>query len=273
MKKHLAYLLLSFSFFGASFGQQAKLPPQKHKLVVIAHRGDHTEAPENTLTAYRNAIQHEVDYVEIDLRTSKDGQLVIMHDASINRMTNAEGLVKEKTLAELKKLVVADKDHPEWKAETIPTFEEVLQACKGKIYIYLDFKDASVTATMQLLKKYGMEQSVVVYINAEEQFKEWRRVAPAMPLMVSLPDSVKTAQGVTDFLTATGADILDGSYEDYTPGMVKAAADKKIPVCPDIQSHHEGPDEWGPALQKGFSGLQTDHPKLLVEYLKKEGLR
>ena len=129
------------------------MPELKHKLIVVAHRGDHTEAPENTLTAFRKAINHGVDYVEIDLRTSKDGELVIMHDASIHRMTNGEGTVKEKTLAELKQLVVADKAHPEWAKESIPTFAEVLQLCKGKIYIYLDFKDASVPATIVLLKK------------------------------------------------------------------------------------------------------------------------
>ncbi len=275
MQKHLVYLFLFFLIPGTyfSFGQAVKLPELKHKLIVVAHRGDHTEAPENTLTAFRKAINHGVDYVEIDLRTSKDGELVIMHDASIHRMTNGEGTVKEKTLAELKQLVVADKAHPEWAKESIPTFAEVLQLCKGKIYIYLDFKDASVPATIVLLKKYRMEKSVVVYINTEEQYREWKRLVPDMPLMLSLPDNVKNAQGVSEFLSTTEVDILDGSYEDYTPEMVKAAMAKNVPVCPDIQSTHEGPEEWGSALSKGFKGLQTDHPKLLIAYLKKEGLR
>lgn len=266
----IAFLIFNYS---AARSQSSRLPIAKHTTIVVAHRGDHTEAPENTLAAFRNAITNGVDYVEIDLRTSKDGELVIMHDASIGRMTNGEGAVKEKTLAELKQLVVADKAHPEWARESVPTFAEVLQLCKDKIYIYLDFKAASVTATMVLLKKYGMEKSVLVYINSEEQYREWKRTVPDMPLMLSLPDNVKNAQGVTEFLATTAVDILDGSYEDYTPEMVKAAMAKNVPVCPDIQSTHEGPEEWGSALSKGFKGLQTDHPKLLIDYLKKEGLR
>lgn len=275
MRHSRFYLCMVLIFFSSNtaMAQISRLPILKHKTIVVAHRGDHTEAPENTLTAFRNAINNGADYVEIDLRTSKDGELVIMHDGSIDRMTNGEGAVKEKTLAELKKLVVTDKSHPEWAKESVPTFAEVLQLCKGKIFIYLDFKDASVTATMVLLKKYGMEKSVLVYINAEDQYHEWRRIAPEMPLMLSLPGHVKTAQGLTEFLAITMVDILDGSYENYTPEMVKAAMAKNVPVCPDIQSHHEGPEEWGPALQKGFSGFQTDHPKLLIEYLKKEGMR
>lgn len=271
--RYFIWIISLFYSYNTARAQVSRLPILKHKTMVVAHRGDHTEAPENTLAAFGNAINNGVDYVEIDLRTSKDGELVIMHDASIHRMTNGEGTVKEKTLEELKQLIVADKSHPEWAKASVPTFAEVLQLCKGKIYIYLDFKDASVTATMVLLRKYSMEKSVVVYINSEEQYQEWKRIVPDMPLMLSLPDHVKTAQGVREFLATTSVDILDGSYEDYTSEMVKAAMAKNVPVCPDIQSTHEGPEEWGSALSNGFKGLQTDHPKLLIDYLKKEGLR
>ena len=277
MINKIVYYILSASalFLPDShvYSQQAKIPAHKHKLVIIAHRGDHTEAPENTLTAYRNAINNGVDYVEIDLRTSKDGQLVIMHDGNLDRMTNGKGPLREQTLEQLKKLVVADKGHPEWAKESIPTFSEVLQLCRKKIAIYLDFKDASVAATVAELKKYGMQNSVVVYINSEQQFREWKSQAPQMPLMVSLPDSIKSAESLTDYITATGVQVLDGSYEDYTPEMVSAATKKNVPVWPDIQSPHEGPAEWNVALSKGLKGLQTDHPKLLIDYLKKEGLR
>lgn len=253
--------------------QPAPLPAGSHQTVVIAHRGDHTQAPENTLLAYTNAIRNGVDYVEIDLRTTKDGQLVIMHDATINRMTNGTGTVQEHTLAALRTLVVADKNHPEWPTATVPTFAEVLQTCRKKTRIYLDFKAADVGQTLAELKLYQMEKSVIVYINAPEQFKDWRALAPEIPLMVSLPDSIKTPEALSRFLETYGPDILDGDHSDYTAAMVAAAKAKGVAVWPDIQSAGEGPQDWGPALQKGFSGLQTDHPKLLVQYLKKNGKR
>lgn len=277
MMKRIAFffILTATTLIGNNkiYSQAAHIPKCKNRLVVIAHRGDHTEAPENTLAAYKNAIKNGADYVEIDLRTTKDGELVIMHDSKIDRMTNGKGAVREMTYEELKKWPVIEKSHPEWQEQPIPTFSEVLELCHKKINIYLDFKDASVTKSLRLIEKYGMQKNVVVYINSEEQFREWKSIAPQMPLMVSLPDSIKSATALSDFITSSGVNILDGSYEDYTPEMVKAAAAKNFPVWPDIQSPHEGPEEWNVALSKGLAGLQTDHPKLLVDYLKKKGVR
>lgn len=77
------------------------MPKGRHAFTVVSHRGDHTHAPENTLAAYANAIEAGADYVEIDLRTTADSQLVIMHDGSVNRMTNDSGPVKDMSWAKL----------------------------------------------------------------------------------------------------------------------------------------------------------------------------
>ena len=91
-----------------SFAQNglAPLPASKNKFVVIAHRGNHVNVPENTLASYEEAIKSGADYVEVDLRTSKDGFLVVQHDDTVDRMTDGTGKVNEKSLAELKKLQV-----------------------------------------------------------------------------------------------------------------------------------------------------------------------
>ena len=89
------------------------MPKPRHAFTIVAHRGDHTHAPENTLAAYGNAIAAGADYVEIDLRTTADSQLVVMHDGSVNRMTNDSGLVKNMTWAKLHSLKVRDKAHPD----------------------------------------------------------------------------------------------------------------------------------------------------------------
>src|ERR1019366_3692825 len=123
--------------------QKAMVPEAKHRFIVIAHRGYHVEVPENTLAAYENAIKNGVDYVEIDLRTTKDSMLVIMHDATVDRMTNGKGKISDLTYGEVHKLKVIDKRKDSTKTYPVPTFEEVLHICRTKIYIYLDFKDAS----------------------------------------------------------------------------------------------------------------------------------
>ncbi|SDP02647.1 glycerophosphoryl diester phosphodiesterase [Mucilaginibacter sp. OK268] len=269
-------LLITSIFFllaASDNWQPNQAPASKHKFIIAAHRGDHVIYPENTLAAYKEAIKNEADYVEIDLRTTKDGELVSMHDGSVNRMTNGQGQVKDLTLAELESLTVKNKDTTSTAVFRIPTFKQILQLCKNKINIYLDFKAADPAIAYQMIKQYGMEKQVLVYINSAPQFSGWRKAAPKMPLMLSLPDSVKTVAGMGDFITKYQPDILDGSYKQYSSEMVKLAEEKHIPVWPDIQSAGEGAADWDKALAIGLSGLQTDHPAALVKYLKSKGLR
>jgi glycerophosphoryl diester phosphodiesterase len=252
-----------------SYAQTAPLPESKHKFIVIAHRGQHTEVPENTIASFEEAIKSTVDYVEIDLRTTKDSVLVIMHDATVNRMTNGTGKVSDLTYAEIQKLQITDKTG---KTYPIPTFAEVLKTCKNSIHIYLDFKNASVAQSYQMIKKYGMEKQIIVYINEPHQYTEWKALVPEMPLMISLPENIKTADDVNKLLSQTPVALLDGDYSDYTPTTLKAAADAGVPAWPDIQSPDEAKN-WDKALATGFKGLQTDHPKALIDYLVKKGLR
>ena len=237
------------------------------KRIVIAHRGDHTEAPENTLKAYENAIANQVDYVEVDLRTTKDGNLVVMHDATVDRMTNGKGNVSELTLAELLQLEVTDKQNPSFGIYKIPQFEEVLDLCKNKVGIYLDFKEADPKQVWALVKKKKMERAVVVYINHEDQFKKWKAVAPYLPLMVSLPDSITTVENLAKFIRKVDPDILDGGLENYTPEMVRYVVKKKKEVWLDFQQPNEGPLHWKMGVQLGIQGFQTDKPKELKKWL------
>ncbi|HTK19751.1 MAG TPA: glycerophosphodiester phosphodiesterase family protein [Mucilaginibacter sp.] len=247
-------------------------PKARHKFIVICHRGDHVKYPENTLAAYAEAIKNGADYLEIDLRTTKDSALVSMHDATVNRMTNAKGAVKDLTMAEIKQLQVKSRDSLDKTVYQVPTFEEILKLCKDKIYIYIDFKNASASATYAMLKKYGMEKQVLVYINGIQQFIDWRHVAPDMPLMFSMPNSVKDVAGMKTFINQVKPDILDGSWKEYTKEMVQFATEQNIPVWPDIQSKDED-QNWDAAIVLGFKGLQTDHPPALIWYLEGKGLR
>ncbi len=270
MKNITAFLFL-FAFVTKTNAQIAPLPESKHKFIVIAHRGDHVEAPENTIAAFENGIKNEVDYVEIDLRTSKDSVLVIMHDATVDRMTNGKGKISDLTYAEIKRLKIFNKKDSA-KTYPVPTFEEVLKTCRDKIHIYLDFKNASVQQSYNMIKKYGMEKQVIVYINSAAQYKEWRSLVPSMPVMLSVPDDIKNEEQLKTFIAKYPLELLDGDYSGYTAEMVKLATAAGIAAWPDIQSANEDRN-WDKALELGFKGLQTDHPKALIEYLKKKGLR
>lgn len=266
-------IFLAFGIFfclsinATSQAQPNRLPESKHKMIVIAHRGNHTNVPENTLASVTEAIKYGVDYVEVDLRTTKDGHLVIHHDATVDRATNGKGKVNEHTLAEIKNLQVYNHNH---KTHHIPEFRDVLKLCKNKINIYLDFKDADVAETWKQIQEAGMERQIVVYINKKEQYPQWKAIAPQMPLMTSIPDEVKSLDQLTPFLNEVKIDVVDNVVDPEIQGSLQT---RNISVWLDVQDPKEGPNSWKAALKRGVQGLQTDHPEALIDFLKKNELR
>lgn len=269
--KLLLVILILLPFY--SFSQNAFIPPIRHKTIVIAHRGDHTHAPENTLAAYQNAIDDGADFVEIDLRQTKDNQLVIMHNDNILKMTGFDAEVKNMLFDSLRLKKVRDPFYTKYGLFDIPTFKEVLTLCKGKINIYLDFKEANTEQTFKEIYDAGMQNNVVVYINEPHQYNEWKTIAPMMPLIISLPDEINTAISLRNFLNTISIDILDGNAGSYNSEIVAAATEKNIPVWADIQADIETEDMWNTALSLGLAGLQTNHPKALIDFLIKKGIR
>ncbi|MDP4285963.1 MAG: glycerophosphodiester phosphodiesterase family protein [Bacteroidota bacterium] len=260
-------------FFSCSvfivLGQQTipPLPVSKDGFIVIAHRGGHLVKPENTVAAIEEAIKAGADYTEMDLRTTRDGYLVLCHNSTVDETTNGKGRVSDLTWNEIHKLDVVNKEGKQYR---IPEFRDALKACKGRINIYLDFKDADVAEAYRQIKAAGMEKHVVVYLNKPEQYPAWRKIAPAMPLMTSLPESVKTEADLRAFLKRMQIEVFD----NITDSKLLAAARKNgVSVWLDVEGADENPAKWSSAIHLGIQGMQTDHPGALVKYLKQNKLR
>lgn len=243
------------------------LPFVRNGFVVIAHRGNHVKVPENTLASMVEAIRSGADYAEIDLRTTKDGRLVLSHDASVDRMTNGKGKVRDLSFEEIEKLRVGPGSGGIYR---VPTFEEVLNACKGHINIYLDFKDADPAETYRQIKAAGMEKQVVVYLNKEEQYMQWKKTAPFIPLMSSMPKDITTSEQFRSFLEHTPLEVLDNVYDTTLQAV---ARQEGIALWLDVEDVNEGPGLWDRTLANHIQGLQTDHPQALIDYLKLTGRR
>ena len=110
----------------------------KDNVFVAAHRGWSTLYPENTLLAFRKALEIGVDQIETDVRITRDGELVCIHDATVDRTTNGTGKVAEMTLGELKALDAGSRKGAEFAGEKIPTFIEFLELVKDHPTITLD---------------------------------------------------------------------------------------------------------------------------------------
>src|SRR5579863_7434882 len=94
------------------------------QIVVISHRGEHLAHPENTLPAFEAAIAAGADYFEMDVRTTSDGKLVLMHDAKVDRTTNGTGLVRQMTFDQIRELDAGAKFNASFTGTKVPAFEE-----------------------------------------------------------------------------------------------------------------------------------------------------
>ncbi|WP_345006709.1 glycerophosphodiester phosphodiesterase family protein [Snuella lapsa] len=140
-----------------------KLNALNGKIMVCAHRGNHTDAPENSLQSITDAINSGIGMVELDIRQTKDGELVLMHDATIDRTTNGSGQVSDFTLQELQQFNLY-KENGTLTNEKIPTLREVLEISRSKLYLDLDIdKKASFNKVYPLVNQYGMLKQVLFY--------------------------------------------------------------------------------------------------------------
>jgi glycerophosphoryl diester phosphodiesterase len=248
----------------------APLPALKHPVAVIGHRGGRALAPENTLAAFRNAIRLGVDYVEIDVRATRDGHLVIMHDQTVDRTTNGTGAVRDLDFATIRSLDAGSKFDPKYAGEKVPTLDEVLELCRGKINIYLDHKEAPTDQVLAAVKKHHMEKHVVVY-NGPDGCREWKQLDSNIPVMPSLPNPYRREGGIAEFEKTLPAEVLDGNQVEWTKELVDEAHAAGVKVYVDALGPNDNPDGFRKALAMGVDGIQTDHPDQLIQTLKESG--
>lgn len=137
-------------------------------MLNIAHRGFKGAYPENTMLAYEKAIETGADGIEFDVHLTKDGELVIIHDETLERTTDGKGLVKDKTLRELKKLN-ASKGNLSCEVQTIPTLREYFDFAKNKdIITNIELKTSIITyegiekKVYDLINEHGMKDKIII---------------------------------------------------------------------------------------------------------------
>jgi glycerophosphoryl diester phosphodiesterase len=139
----------------------------KNHPLIIAHRGFSGRYPENTLAAVRAALDLGVDFVEIDVHETRDGEVIVFHDYRLKRLCGVRGRVRDKTLAEIKRL------NPQ-----IPTLREVLQTCRGKARILIEIKGADPCKVAAVIAQQRMEREVIVFSLSIPRLEAFAEAAP-----------------------------------------------------------------------------------------------
>ena len=233
--------------------------------VLIAHRGLLKQAPENTLAAFAACMELRFG-LELDIRRSKDGQLVCVHDETVDRTTNAKGKVSNFSLAQLRKLDAGAWFHPSFAGERVPTLDEVfalLKARKAKqTLVALDLKisDATVEAdVVRLAEKHGvLDQMLCIGLAIGDPVvrKKYRAASSKIAIAV-------LANAEKDVPAAMQDPVADWLYIRFLPSAEQVkkfqASGKKVILVGPLVAGNE-PDNWSKARQAGVDSILTDYP-------------
>jgi len=226
------------------------------QIAVISHRGEHLAHPENTLPAFQAAIEAGADFFELDVRTTSDGRLVLMHDRTVDRTTKGKGAVREMTFDQIRALDGGAGTKP-------PTLEEALNLAHGRIGVYVDCKDLAPADLVAELERTDMLDKVVVYGGAGFL----NSVQALRPSLKVMPEAVNAAT-LEKLLTGMNLRVLAFDASDFTDDVIQVAKRAGVEIYVDRLGAADNISHWQDAIDRGANGIQTDHPAELVEYLR-----
>lgn len=236
-------------------------PPRQGGVYVVAHRGAHQGIPENSLPAYSRAIELGVDFVEVDIRLTKDDVPVSIHDDSLDDyVAGATDRVRDLTLAELREFDIGIKHGERWRGVRVPTFEEILNLCRGKCGIYLDLKEAPVAPLVEMIRKRGLERGVLWYASPEEL----QEVVRLCPECITMPDPGPHAH-LAELVERLRPSVIASTWRHYSAEFADECHKSGALVIVD----ESDPTCWTELLSWGTDGIQTDHPAELIERLQR----
>jgi glycerophosphoryl diester phosphodiesterase len=237
-------------------------------MLVIAHRGASGNAPENTMAAFRKAVALGATFIETDLQLSRDARFVAIHDATVNRTTNGQGVVHDMTLADLRKLDAGSWLGSEFAGERIPTLEEILEfSRKNDVVFYLEIKPAGSWggehALIGALRESGEIPRTVVISFDPSIVMSLRKIEPTLMTGLLYDGQLENP---LEKAVAIGARQLAVRGDLVTPTMLAEARKKDLQVVCWTVNH---PAHMRMLAAAGVDGIMTDYPDRLVAAVKK----
>ena len=227
---------------------------------IIAHRGASGHAPENTMAAFRKAVEMGATFIETDLRLSHDARLVAIHDATLDRTTSGRGLVRDFTLEQLRELDAGSWYGPEFAGEKIPTIEEILAFARvADIVFYLEIKhDASAWGMHHglatALRAAGEAARTVVISFDPRTLQNLRRLDATQltGLLYELP-----LQNPVEMALEVGARQLAPRADLITPELMREAREAGVQVVTWTVNE---PEQMRALAAAGVNGIITNYP-------------
>ena len=231
---------------------------------VVAHRGGAAHAPENTLAALARAIAAGANLAEIDLRMTKDGGIIALHDETLTRTTGSDHPVSGLDMETVRTLDAGGWFSAEFQGEPVPTLTELLEAARGKIRLMLELKHTQsdqtlLERTVEQIRSRGMEEACVLACGDLELLRRGKELAPEL-------ENVYIGESLGPELWE--ASFVDGysiNFTALTAQNVEQAHQKGRAVYAWTVNERQ---DIAAVLELGVDGLVTDDPDLALELLK-----
>ncbi|MCO6360787.1 glycerophosphodiester phosphodiesterase [Roseivirga pacifica] len=251
-------LLISFAIYSTAMAQTK----------VIAHRGFSGIAPENTLSAFQKAIDHKIEFFELDVHITKDDSVVVIHDSSVDRTSSngKTGKIADMTYAEVRQVKAGytDKFDDDFKNESIPTLHEALALAKDKIKVCVEIKAfGTEEQVMRTINKLGMKDQVIIFSFHYPVLAKIRKMDESIPILY--------LKGSADEFTLDHAKVIDARYIGVGGGT-------KLTREFLAKAHAQGIKVWRytvddeptmkELLELGIDGIISNHPDRVERLLK-----
>ena len=262
----------------------------ENTVMVASHRGDWRNFPENSLEAIESAIKMGVDIVEIDLQRTKDGELILMHDATLDRTSTGTGMIADTTFAYIKTLKLRNGCNIRTK-HNVPTLREALKLAKGRVMLNLDKADRYFEQVYELMKETGTTKQIVMKGNksADEvkaQYGEYLKDVIYMPIVnLDNGDAESQIEQFIHDMHPVAFELLYLEDKNTLPLRLKNSLKGRTLIWyntlwdtmagghDDDASLDNIDNGYGYLIDRlGAKIIQTDRPLFLLNYLRSRGL-
>ncbi|HLO29131.1 MAG TPA: glycerophosphodiester phosphodiesterase family protein [Anaerolineales bacterium] len=236
--------------------------------VIFAHRGASAHAPENTLAAFELALAQDADAIELDVKLSADGHVVVIHDSSVNRTTGSRGRVKDLSLQQLRALDAGSAFSEKYKGEKIPTLEEVFEALGKRTLLNMELsnystpRDQLVETVCMLVKKFGLQKHVMFSSFFASNLSKARAYLPGVPRGLLAFHGLLGAWARSFGFAFGKYQALHTNLKDVTPQQVQRVhrLSRRIHVWTVNAA-----DDMRRLFRWGVDAILTDDPQLAVQ--------
>jgi len=241
-------------------------------IYVVGHRGAAGVEPENTIRGFRYALELGVDYVECDVHLTKDNQLIVMHDETVDRTTNGTGAIRNLTFAEVRSLDAG-------KGERVPTLAEVLEVVKDRAILLIELKGEGVEEqAVQTVKEMQMDEQVIF---TSFHLDRIRKVKSPLPPFAKGGKGGISSLKVGAIFGQPPADACQQALDAGASGIGVHYRNLRRELVNKAHSHGLDVRAWNPdtvpemqaMIDLGVNGVSSNRPDLLISLVRTAGCR